>query len=139
MIYLDSSALLKLVFAEDESDALASWLATQPAAGIVSSELARVEVLRSCRRVDVGSLSTGRSLLESLDLIPLSAHLLQDAVEVGSDALRSLDAIHLASALSLGGALSAVVVYNHRLEAAAKDSGLVVLSPGVDRDETPRP
>lgn len=132
MIYLDSSALLKLVFDEAESAALDRWLSDQPEAVLVSSELARLEVLRSCRRVDPLALVTAGALLDGLDLVPLSAHLLNDAAEVGSDVLRSLDAIHLASALSLGDALEVLVVYDHRLAAAATVAGLKVVSPAAD-------
>ena len=132
MIYLDSSALLKLVFEEAESATLDRWLSDQATAMLASSELARLEVLRSCRRVDPQSLATAGALLDGLDLVPLSTHLLNDAAEVGSDALRSLDAIHLASALSLGDALEVLVVYDHRLAAAATAAGLRVVSPGAN-------
>lgn len=131
MIYLDSSALLKLVFEEAESSALDRWLSDQPAAVLTSSELARLEVLRSCRRVDPLALTSAGALLDGLDLVPLSSHLLSDAAEVGSDALRSLDAIHLASALSLGDALTSFVVYDHRLAEAAAAAGIQVFSPGA--------
>lgn len=132
MIYLDSSALLKLVFDEAESPTLDRWLSEQPEAVLISSELARLEVLRSCRRVDPLALTTASALLDGLDLVPLSTHLLSDAADVGSDTLRTLDAIHLASALALGDALTSLVVYDHRLAAAATAAGLKVVSPGAN-------
>ena len=132
MIYLDSSALLKLVFDEAESPTLDRWLSEQPEAVLTSSELARLEVLRSCRRVARQALTTAGALLDGLDLVPLSTHLLSDAADVGSDTLRTLDAIHLASALSLGDALTSLVVYDHRLTEAAAAAGLEVVSPGAN-------
>lgn len=131
MIYLDSSALLKLLHEEAESAALEQWLRVNADLTIVSSELARIEVMRACRRVNVEALPEARAVLESLDLIRLSTDIVNEATEVGDAALRSLDAIHLASALSIRGDLSAFVAYDHRLVAAAATAGLESLRPGT--------
>ena len=132
MIYLDSSALLKLLFEEPESAALARWLAERTGTPAVSSELARVEVLRASRRLNPVALPAARSLLAQLDLIPLTSALLAEAAEVGDPLLRPLDALHLASALSIQTELSAFVAYDHRLAAAAVDAGLEPVRPAVD-------
>ncbi len=131
MIYLDSSALLKLVFQERESDALEDWLTARAGAPKVSSELAKVEVLRACRRIDVAALPDARTLLGRLDLVPLAGAVVQQASALEDPGLRSLDALHLASALSLGAALAVFVAYDHRLIEAATTSGLETHQPGV--------
>lgn len=131
MIYLDSSALVKLVFDEQESAALEAWLAVRHGVPLVSSELAKVEVIRSCRRVDAGALPAARTLLTGLDLIPLNGVVLDEAAEVGGTSLRSLDAVHLASALAVGDDLVAFAAYDLRLAGAAADLGLELARPGT--------
>lgn len=132
MIYLDSSALLKLIFEEAESTALADWLGSEPAVGApVSSELARIEVLRGCRRADAATVPAARSLLAGLDLIPISGNVVEHAAEIEGALLRSLDAIHLASAAGVRPALTTFVTYDHRLADAAVTEGFSVTSPGV--------
>lgn len=97
---------------------------------VVSSELAKLEVLRACRRVNAEALPEARNLLTVLDLIPLTSDVIDDAADVGVILLRSLDAIHLASALSLRADLSTFIAYDHRLGEAASAAGLDVLTPG---------
>jgi uncharacterized protein len=132
LIYLDSSALLKLLFEEPESAALARWIEERTGTPAVSSELARVEVLRASRRLNPAALPAARSLLAQLDLIPPTSVLLAEAAEVGEPQLRTLDALHLASALSIRSELSAFVAYDRRLAAAAADAGLEPARPAVD-------
>jgi predicted nucleic acid-binding protein len=102
MIYLDSSALLKLLFEEGESAALAQWISEQTGTPMVTSELAKVEVVRAARRLDADVVPAARVLMSQLDLIPLSSGLLDEAADVGEPLLRTLDAIHLAGALDPG-------------------------------------
>jgi len=130
VIYLDSSALLKLLFEEPESPALDQWLSARTGTPVVSSELAKVEVIRACRRVNPDALPQARALLAELDLIPVGRGAVDEAAEVGESNLRSLDAIHLASALSIRTDLSAFVAYDHRLADAASSAGLECLGPG---------
>ncbi len=131
MIYLDSSALLKLVHEEHESAALEDWLTAHGPRPKVSSEVAGVEVRRACRRVDADALPGARALLAGIDLIPMTGDLLDDAAEVGDATLRTLDAIHLASAISVRAELSAFVAYDRRLAEAGASAGLDVLRPGA--------
>lgn len=131
MNYFDSSALLKLLFEERESSDLAQWVAEQSDTSAVSSELVKVEVLRATRRIDPQVVPTARRLLTQLDLIPLSSDLVALAAEVGTDLLRSLDAIHLASAISLGPALTTLVAYDARLVGAAIEAGISATQPGA--------
>jgi len=131
VIYLDSSALLKLLHDEAESDDLANWLAARAGTPIVSSELAKVEVIRACRRINPATLPEATALLASLDLIPLSGSVIDEAANVGATTLRSLDALHLASALAIRAQLTAFIAYDHRLAEAASTTGLELLTPGA--------
>ena len=129
MIYLDSSALLKLLFEESESAALAQWISERSNTPLVSSELARVEVVRAVRRLDAKVVPAARALMSQLDLIPLNTGLLDEAGDVGELLLRTLDAIHLASALSIRDDLTAFVAYDNRLIAAAETAGIESIRP----------
>ena len=131
MIYLDSSALLKLLHEETESETLADWLAAHAETPIVSSELAKLEVIRACRRINPATLPEATALLAGLDLIPISGSAIDDAANAEGTTLRSLDAIHLASALSIEAELSAFVAYDHRLAEAASSAGLELHAPGA--------
>ncbi|SDX71998.1 PIN domain-containing protein [Modestobacter sp. DSM 44400] len=129
MIQLDSSALAKLVLAEPESDALEAWLSARTELTVVASDLVRVEVVRAVARLEPGAVPTARALLAGLYLVPVTTDLLELAAGAGPSSLRSLDAIHLATATILGPELEAFVVYDHRLAGAAVDAGLPVTRP----------
>lgn len=128
MIAFDSSALVKLVQQEAESDALEAWLAGRQA-DWTASELCRVEVARAARRSPLPATRPAAQVLSALDLVPMSAALLDRAAELAPPSLRSLDAIHLASALELGAALEAFLVYDEQLADAARAHGLPVVRP----------
>ncbi len=134
MIYLDSSALMKLIRREDETAALGDWLSERPEQPVVSSELGRVEVLRAARRVGDRALTEARAVLGDIDLIPLDRTVQDLASDIGHPMLRTLDALHLASAVLLGDALAAFIAYDQRLTSAAWTAGLVVATPGRDPD-----
>ena len=131
MIYCDSSALLKLVFLERETPDLRRWLLDRPDLTLTSSELAKVEVMRGCRRINAGALPQARTLLDGMLLIPLSGTVIDEAGGLAEPLLRSLDALHLASALSIAAELTAFVAYDRRLSAAAIVAGLDVNQPGT--------
>jgi hypothetical protein len=120
VIYLDSSALLKLLFEEDESAALAEWLADRAGTPKISSELAKVEVIRAARRLDPQAVPAARALVAQLDLIPVTGDVIDEATDIEDGRLRSLDAIHLASALAVRANLTAFVAYDNRLVTAAQ-------------------
>ncbi len=130
MIYLDSSALMKLVRREAETDALGAWLAQRPDEPVVTSELARTEVVRAARRVGGRALAEARAVTGDLDLVPLDRAVLDVACEVGGEELRTLDALHLASALMLADELTDFVAYDRRLVDAARAAGMPVSTPG---------
>lgn len=133
MIYLDSSALMKLVRREAETEALREWLELRREQPVVTSELGRVEVLRAARRIGDLVLAEARAVVGDLDLIPLDRAVQDVACDIGDPILRTLDALHLASALLLGDALTAFVAYDHRLAGGAQAAGLVVAAPGQPR------
>jgi hypothetical protein len=129
--YLDSSAIVKLVQREGESSALRRFLTRRPDTPRVVSSLARVEVVRAVSSGGSRAVARARLVLDRLHELPIDRSLLDRAglLDV-SRALRSLDAIHLASALALGGTLQAVVTYDAGMAAAAEALGLEVTAPG---------
>lgn len=128
MVYLDSSAIVKLVLPEAESTALRLELARNRER--CSSALVRVEVLRAVRRANPSfeTLQRAAAVLERIALVPLDDRVLSTAAELDPPGLRSLDAIHLATALSLFD-LNALVAYDQRLLAAASAAGLRTMAP----------
>jgi predicted nucleic acid-binding protein len=129
LIYLDSSALIKLAVTEPESAALRSWLAGQPNLVRVSSSVARVEVPRAVWRAEPTALPESYQIIQRTGEVGLSDEVLSKAAGVRPPALRSLDAIHLASALAIRLELTAFVAYDKRLLAAAREAGLPTASP----------
>jgi predicted nucleic acid-binding protein len=129
VIYFDTSALLKLVFDETESAALVEWLTAMTDIPKVSSDLSTVELLRTCRRVDEGAVEGANFLLGGIDLLPIDRGIVEMAASLVPSDLRSLDAIHLASALSVKADLTALVAYDVRLCSAAAEAGVEVVSP----------
>jgi len=125
--YLDSSALVKLVAAEPESWVLGDFVRNRQ---VVSSDIARVELPRSVRRLGLGDAAVSRTdeVLRRITLLKLERTVLTRAAELEPVELRSLDAIHLASALSVS-ELEAFVTYDRRLAAAAENAGLGVMAP----------
>lgn len=130
MIYLDSSALVKLAITEPESPALTAWLGHSANAVRVSSPIVRVEVPRAVWRADPGSLPQAYAVVRRVRDIRMTASVLTRAAGARPVALRALDALHLASALAIRHDLSAFVSYDKRLLTAAEEAGLPVASPG---------
>jgi uncharacterized protein len=127
MVYLDSSALVKLVVVEAESAALRRYLAGEP--DRASCSLARVEVLRAVRGHGAAALTRARRLLQRLYLVQLDDELLEAAAALDPGVLRSLDAIHLAAAQLFTAELTAVVTYDRRLAMSAALVDLTVTAP----------
>lgn len=133
MIYLDSAALVKLVREEDETRALVSWLNERAGQRLVASVLVDVEVPRALRRSQPGVLGAVAATLARIDRIELDAAVRATAAAYVDPLLRSLDAIHLATADQLvasGKDLSAFVTYDKRLAEAARASSFPVVAPG---------
>lgn len=126
-VFLDSSALVKLVQTEVESNALVTYLDRRRELPTTASALAVVEVVRAIPRHLAG---VARDVLGLVRLMPLDRPLLESAADLTTtQPLRSLDAIHCASAIRLGVELTALVTYDHRLATAAEELGLQVVSP----------
>lgn len=132
LIYCDSSALVKLVAEEPETDALESWLTSRPEPVLTSSVLARTEVVRAVRRLGPDAVVAARELLDELAIIAMDPDLADEAGDLDPASMRSLDAVHLAAARRLGPALGAFVAYDKRLADAAVAAGLAVSRPGLD-------
>ena len=130
MLYLDSSAIVKLVVREPETDALVEVVRADPA--VVSSALAVTEVVRAVARSGV-SPSRAEAVLDGIALIPIDEGILPAAGSLAPRDLRTLDAIHLASALSFGRDLEGLVTYDQRLAEAATGAGIDVRAPRAER------
>ncbi|SRR5216683_1030650 len=129
-LYLDSSALVKLVRQEAESGPLRRFLRRHRADGRVTSALARVEVVRAVTGGGSAAVVHARRQLARVDQINLDRQLLDEAAALApGTVLRSLDAIHLASARAVGSDLRALVSYDLRLNAAAAVLGIAVDAP----------
>lgn len=118
---------MKLVVEEAETRALISWLGDQP--NRVSSVVADVEVHRAARKESAAAFERAGDVLATVGLLELTAEILISARTMEPAALRSLDAIHLASALSLGADLGALVTYDRLLADAAGAAGVDALAP----------
>jgi predicted nucleic acid-binding protein len=130
MLYLDSSAIVKLVQHEPESAALARFVDDQRDDDFVTSAIARVEVGRAVLPSGAEAVARARELLARMYEVALDVDVLDRAASLVPDSLlRSLDAIHLASAELLGGELRAVVTYDRRIASAAALLRLPVASP----------
>lgn len=132
MIYLDSSAIVKLVRVEQESTALRDWLnaRTEPA---VTSVLAEVEVPRALRRSAPALLAAMPGVLARISRVEMDASVRATAGAYLTDSLRSLDAVHLATAemlVAAGRRVNVFVTYDRRQAAAVEAAGLPVEAPG---------
>ena len=127
--YVDSSAVLKLAVREPETAALEAHLASLD--GLVASRLAVLECRRAVRRAShVRVLQTVDQVLDALYLLDITQAILDEAAVAGPPLLRSLDAIHLATALSIGDAELEVITYDQPFADAARANGLTVVQPG---------
>jgi uncharacterized protein len=130
--YLDTSAVVKLVRVERDSEALRRWVLAREEAGdaIVSSDIVRTEAIRVARRVDEDALPTiVLRLVDRIAMIRIDTSVFQEAGYLGSPSLRSLDALHIAAAQDLGSDLAGLVAYDERLAVAARAVGLPTASP----------
>lgn len=134
MIYLDSSAIVKLVRMEAESECLREWVHERPSATLVSSCLAEVEVVRALRRYEAPAMAAVSAVMAHVLRLEIDARIREMAASYDLVGLRTLDAIHLATAEMLYAdryALESFVAYDARLRAAAAARGLTTVSPGL--------
>ena len=135
MIYLDSSAAVKLVHAEAESQPLRDWLDERAETGWVSSVLVEIESYRALAGNAPAALARLPQVLDLIDLVELAPNIRMRARAVMPVTVRSLDAIHLATALHLREQLTTFVAYDIRLADAARSAGLPVEIPADPADE----
>jgi predicted nucleic acid-binding protein len=131
VIYLDSSALFKLVIEESETAALRQFLRDRAGEPHIASALIRTEVVRAVARRNPGAVLTATHAVAKVTTIPVTTELLDTAAALQPPLLRSLDAIHLASALRFRDILSAFIAYDDRLHDAARQAGLPVTRPAA--------
>jgi predicted nucleic acid-binding protein len=126
-LYADASALTKLVVDERESAALRAFLSAREGV-LVASALVRVEVTRAARvrEAETGAARLSR-LWEIVDVVPVDDAVLALAARLADARLRSLDAIHLATAVTSG--IDEMLVYDDRLSEAAEAAGIRVVAP----------
>lgn len=127
-VYIDSSAAAKLLVAEAESAALREYLDALPAGeSLISSVLLETELRRLGVRIDFSQIAVS-DLLDQVSLVEAERPLFPAAGLLPGHFLRSLDALHLATALRADA--SVVVAYDHRLQEATRVVGLAVAAPG---------
>lgn len=138
LYYADTSAVIKLLVDEDHASAMAVFFDEHEDWDWSSSSLLRIEVARAISRLRPELLPEARDLLDLFSYIPITNDIVEQATIEPDRGLRSLDAIHLATARVVAGDLAAVVSYDQRLLTAATDAGLPVKSPQDDlRSLTP--
>lgn len=127
LTYVDSSAIVKLVVVEPESAALRQYLRRHRP--LLSSALARVEVGRALLAWGPDAVRRGIGVLAEVDLVRVNDRLLDTAAALKPAELRSLDAVHLATAQMFGAEVARLVTYDSRMAAAAHEMGLDVVAP----------
>lgn len=135
MIYLETSALVKLIRIEVESDALDEWLDERTEIRWITSALTEVELPRAIWAVAPEGLPAVPSVLARLDRFEIDPVIRSTAAAYPNPALRSLDAIHLATAQTAASVapLTALVTYDSRLREAAEFLAMTVVAPGKAR------
>ena len=129
LYYVDTSAALKLLVEESHSKAFAAFYDAAAGATWVSSALLRIEVMRAVTRVFPALLPDARDLLLTFDFVSIDDDIVDAAMNEPDRMLRSLDAVHLATARVLGTDLTGLATYDDRLAAAGKDAGFEIVSP----------
>jgi hypothetical protein len=129
LYYADTSAVIKLLVEETDSKAFAAFYDAHVDAEWVSSALLRIEVTRAVARAMPALLPDARDLLLAFSCIAIDDDVVEGAMNEPDRGLRSLDAIHLATARILAPDLDALITYDDRLLKAATDAGLATVSP----------
>lgn len=127
LLYLDPSAIVKLVVLEPETKALRELLRSWP--DRVSSVIGWIEVERAARRIGPGAVRRARTVFSRISLVELDDQVVRAASAFRPTEVGTLDAIHLATALSLGENLGAICAYDARLADAAVAAGAEILTP----------
>lgn len=134
MIYLDTSATVKLVVAEEESASLIDWLNAHPDENLVTSAVGHIELIRAATRIGPKAVALARNVASTIDTLVLTDAIAAAATTIPPPELRTLDAIHLATAHLHGKSLTALCAYDRRLLEAAESQGLPTVSPRGNPD-----
>jgi len=129
LYYLDTSAAFKLLAAEEHAEAFLAFYRERRADGWISSDLLRIEVSRAVTRNWPALIPDAQRLLDAFEYVQIDEDVVRSAIVEPDRLLRSLDAIHLATARILGPELTALMTYDDRLAKAAADAGITVLAP----------
>jgi predicted nucleic acid-binding protein len=128
LYYVDTSAAAKVLLRERGSAAMREWAETHHDE-LCSSDILRVELQRAVRLHAPQLMAQARSLLQAILLTAVSTDLCERAARIEPPLLRTLDAIHLSTALEFGDDLQGLVTYDERLAEAAEANGIAVISP----------
>jgi uncharacterized protein len=131
LYYLDTSAAFKLLAAEQHSDAFFAFYQDHSTDTWISSDLLRIAVSRAVARTWPALIPDAQRLLDAFEYVQISEDVVRSAIVEPDRLLRSLDAIHLATARLLVPDLTALLTYDDRLAKAAADAGIAVLTPGA--------
>jgi predicted nucleic acid-binding protein len=131
MIYLDTSATVKLVAAEEESAALINWLNDHPDENLATNAIGHIELIRAAARTRPDAVALARNVASTIDTLVLTDTIASVAATISPAELRTLDAIHLATAHNHRQSLTALCAYDRRLLEAAESQGLPTASPGA--------
>lgn len=134
MIYLDTSATVKLVAAEEESAALINWLNDHPDENLATNAIGHIELIRAAARTRPDAVALARNVASTIDTLVLTDTIASAAATISPAELRTLDAIHLATAHTHRQSLTALCAYDRRLLEAAESQGLPTVSPRGDTD-----
>ncbi len=134
MIYLDTSAIVKLVAAEEESAALINWLNGHPDENLVTSAIGHIELIGAAARTGPDVVARARNVASTIDTLVLTDTIASAAATIPPAELRTLDSIHLATAHTHRQSLTALCAYDRRLLEAAQSQGLPIVSPRGDVD-----
>jgi predicted nucleic acid-binding protein len=126
-MYMDTSAIVKLAVREPESAALRRYLRRKRP--LVTSALARTEVARALLPLGPDAVARGEEVLRRIDIVRMNDQILKAAGSMLPIELRSLDAIHLATAVAIGEDLARVCTYDDRMARSAENLGLAVVAP----------
>jgi len=129
VIYLDTSATVKLVTAEQESPALINWLNVHPDEHLATSAIGHIELIRAATRAGAAATAAARTVASTIDTLLLTDTIAAIAATIPPAELRTLDAIHLATAHAHRHSLTAFCVYDRRLLEAAQSQDLPTVSP----------
>jgi predicted nucleic acid-binding protein len=126
--YLDTSAAIKLLFNEPESQAMRRWV-RETEGKVVSSDLLQAELMRATARIDVDKLEDAQAIIRYLFMMRLSTGVYHRAGTLAPTEMRTLDTLHLAAAMELGDDLEGIVTYDVRMARGVESLGIEVIGP----------